>query len=121
VSTDELTLAYLGGRNVRVLARQAGCSLPTLYYRLARAGVPLRMPSQAPPWTLKPGAVRAAVEAYRAGEKVDVILLTSGVTHTSLYRWLARAGVPLRATTKPSPQVADPGVATAGVRIPPNP
>ncbi|MGW0486171.1 helix-turn-helix domain-containing protein [Nonomuraea sp. NPDC003214] len=93
---EAMAARYAAGAPVRVVAREAGCSVALLYRRFRRAGVPLRGRVQP-----QPEAAARIVDAYAGGWSMLDICATWGVTKSTVARLVEEAGVGRRPSGKP--------------------
>ena len=94
--SEDIAKAYLSGKTIVEVAKEFGCTGPTVFYHLKKMNTPRRKSGASPQ---RPGNV--LVRAYLAGLGVkDIAELTNINTYTVRYR-LKKAGVKMRPVGRP--------------------
>jgi len=92
---DELRLRYEAGATLVELGHQYGVSNVTILYRMRRAGIP-RRPPRAPQKDLPKSEADELRRLYKAGATLAELARRYGVSESTVFRRMERAGIPRR-------------------------
>jgi hypothetical protein len=97
VATDaDLVARYRAGESCAAIAVATGLHPTVVYWRLRRAGVQMRPPGRVLGRGLPERTAAGIAERYRAGDTIAMIVAVTGLSRSTVYDRLRRAGIQLR-------------------------